>query len=252
LNQKMIALYEDMLKHQKDTIDQMEETENEAKNIFVYSHLIKELQDCKEKHLTVFNKIKKMPFRMRTAQKADEKNMLVYCKYGDFDHCYILNSKGEIENNKSRFLKFVYADIDTQRENLPKDHDEKTTFIEKQFHIDVEKQHTGEFFSGERKTSVDMIALKNKIRKYQEEYVDKYEYEENDMIDSICDFIESGMETRQKRKFKPYKKYKRASDFSTTIINEMYAVLEDIKEDKTITTKKEDAEKYVVISESLV
>jgi hypothetical protein len=36
----------------------------------------------------------------------------------------------------------VYADIDTQRENLPKDHDEKTTFIEKQFHIDVEKQHT--------------------------------------------------------------------------------------------------------------
>ena len=32
----------------------------------------------------------------------------------------------------------------------------------------------------------------------------------------------------------------------------MYAVLEDIKEDKTITTKKEDAEKYVVISESLV
>jgi hypothetical protein len=77
----MIALYEDMLKHQKDTIDQMEETENEAKNIFVYSHLIKELQDCKEKHLTVFNKIKKMPFRMRTAQKADEKNMLVYCKY---------------------------------------------------------------------------------------------------------------------------------------------------------------------------
>jgi hypothetical protein len=36
-----------------------------------------------------------------------------------------------------------------------------------------------------------MIALKNKIRKYQEEYVDKYEYEENDMIDSICDFIES-------------------------------------------------------------
>jgi len=60
------------------------------------------------------------------------------------------------------------------------------------------------------------------------------------------------METRQKRKFKPYKKYKRASDFSTTIINEMYAVLEDIKEDKTITTKKEDAEKYMVISESLV
>jgi hypothetical protein len=38
---------------------------------------------------------------------------------------------------------------------------------------------------------MDMIALKNKIRKYQEEYVDKYEYEEHDMIDRICDYIES-------------------------------------------------------------
>jgi hypothetical protein len=38
---------------------------------------------------------------------------------------------------------------------------------------------------------MDMIALKNKIRKYQEEYVDKYEHEEHDMIDTVCDYIES-------------------------------------------------------------
>jgi len=77
----MIKLYEDMLKNQKDNIDQMEETENEAQNIFVYSHLIKELQDCKDQHANIFHKVKKMPLRMRTAKKANEKNILVYCKY---------------------------------------------------------------------------------------------------------------------------------------------------------------------------
>jgi hypothetical protein len=100
---------------------------------------------------------------------------------------------------------------------------------------------------------MDMIALKNKIRQYQEEYVDKYEQEEHDMIDTLCDYIESGMETWQKRKFKQYKKYKRSSDFSTTIINEMYNMLQDIKENK-IKQKTTDVEneKYVVISESIV
>jgi hypothetical protein len=98
-----------------------------------------------------------------------------------------------------------------------------------------------------------MIALKNKIRNYQEEYVDKYEHEEHDMIDTICDYIESGMETWQKRKFKPYKKYKRHSDFSTTIINEMYNTLQDIQENKIKEkTDKAEDEKYVVISESII
>lgn len=252
LNQKMIKLYEDMLKNQKDNIDQMEETENEAQNIFVYSHLIKELQDCKDQHANIFHKVKKMPLRMRTAKKANEKNILVYCKYWDFDHCYIFNNKWEIENNKSKFLNLVYADIETKRESLPKNHDEKTTLIEKQFHLDVEKQHTWELFSWEKKTSMDMIALKNKIRKYQEECVDKYEYEEHEMIDTICDYIESWMETRQKRKFKLYKKYKRASDFSTTIINEMFNVLEEMQENKITKKEKNESEKYVVISESLI
>lgn len=252
LNQKMIKLYEEMLKNQKDTIDQIEETENEAQNIFVYSHLIKELQDCKDQHASTFQKIKKMPLRMRTAKKSNDKNILVYCKYWDFDHCYIFNDKWEIENNKSKFLNLAYADIETKRESLPKNHDEKTTLIEKQFHLDVEKQHTWELFSWEKKTSMDMIALKNKIRKYQEEYVDKYDYEEHDMIDTICDYIESWMETRQKRRFKPYKKYKRASDFSTTIINEMFNILEEMQENKITKKENEEWEKYVVISESLI
>lgn len=252
LNQKMIKLYEEMIKNQKDTIDQMEETENEAQNIFVYSHLIKELQDCKDQHANIFHKIKKMPLRMRTAKKTNEKNQLVYCKYWDFDHCYIFNDRWEIENNKSKFLNLVYADIETKREALPKDHDEKTTLIEKQFYLDVEKQHTWEAFSWENKTSMDMIALKNKIRNYQEEYVDKYEHEEHSMIDAICDYIESWMETRQKRKFKPYKRYKRASDFSTTIINEIFNVLQEIQENKIAKKEKVEWEKYVVISESLI
>lgn len=252
LNHKMIKLYEEMLINQKDTIDQIEETENEAQNIFVYSHLIKELQDCKDQHANIFHKIKKMPLRMRTAKKADESNMLVYCKYWDFDHCYILNNKWEIENNKSKFLNLVHADIKTKRESLPNNHDEKTTLIENQFHLDVEEQHTWEVFSWEKKTSMDMIALKNKIKKYQEEYLDKYEYEEHDKIDIICDYIESWMETWQKRKFKPYKQYKRASDFTTTIINQMVNIVEEIKENKIIKKDKEKWEKYVIISESLV
>jgi len=60
------------------------------------------------------------------------------------------------------------------------------------------------------------------------------------------------METRQKRKFKLYKKYKRASDFSTTIINEMFNVLEEMQENKITKKEKEESEKYVVISESLI
>ena len=75
LNQKMIALYEDMLKHQKDTIDQMEETENEAKNIFVYSHLIKELQDCKE-NILLFLIRSKNAFQNENGSKADRKTCL--------------------------------------------------------------------------------------------------------------------------------------------------------------------------------
>jgi hypothetical protein len=60
------------------------------------------------------------------------------------------------------------------------------------------------------------------------------------------------MEKRQKSKFKPYKKYKRASDFSTTIINEMFNILEEIQENKITKKEKEEQEKYVVISESLI
>jgi hypothetical protein len=61
------------------------------------------------------------------------------------------------------------------------------------------------------------------------------------------------METWQKRKFKPYKKHKRYSDFSTIIINEMYNTLQDIQENK-IKEKAENTEdkKYVIISESII
>lgn len=253
LNVKMIKLMEEMLRKQKDTIDQMEETQDEASNIFVYSHLIKELQDCKDQHANVFQKIKKMPLRMRTAQEWKEKDLLVYCKYWDFDHCYVLDSKWKIENNKSKLLKLAYATPETKKEKLPSSHDVDTTKIEEQFHKDIENQNTWNDFSWEMRTSMDMIALKNKLKKYQEEYVDKYDHEEHDMIDTVCDFIESGMETRQKRKFKPFKKYKRISDFSTTIINEMYNTMVEIQEDKLEKKKEEtEHEKYVVISESIV
>lgn len=253
LNAKMISLYEEMLKKQVDTIDKMEETQDEASNIFVYSHLIKELQDCKDLHASIFHKIKKMPLRMRTAKKWDQENLLVYCKYWAFDHCYIKNNIGIIENNKSKFLKLAYANIDTKRENLPKNHDEWTTKIENQFHKDIEDQNTWDLFASETRTSMDMIALKNKLKKYQDDYVDKYEYEEHDMIDSICDFIEDWMETWQKRRFKIYKKIKRPSDYSTTIINEMYNLLQEMKESKIKEDKDVwDNEKYVVISESII
>jgi hypothetical protein len=65
----MLALYKEMIENQKNTMDQMEEAQDEASNIFVYSHLIKELQDCKDQHAKIFHKIKKIPLRMRTAQK---------------------------------------------------------------------------------------------------------------------------------------------------------------------------------------
>jgi hypothetical protein len=65
----MLALYKEMIENQKNTIGEMEELQDEASNIFVYSHLIKELQDCKDNHAQIFHKIKKMPLRMRTAQK---------------------------------------------------------------------------------------------------------------------------------------------------------------------------------------
>ena len=65
----MLLLYQDMLKNSVDKIDEIEELENEAKNIFVYSHLIKELHDCKEKYPDIYKKIQKMPLRMRCAKK---------------------------------------------------------------------------------------------------------------------------------------------------------------------------------------
>lgn len=255
LNRKMIELYKEMLENSVDKLDEIEELENEAKNIFVYSHLIKQLSDCKEKYPKIYKKIKKMPLRMRCAKKWNEKNMLVYCRYWEYDHCYIMNKDNEIENNKAKFLNLAYADIDTPREPLPKYHDGLTCEIEDQFYQDLLWYKNDSSFTWweEKKTSVDMIAFKNRIRKYEEEYVDKYEQEEHDMIDKICAFIDSGMETWQKRRFKPYKKHKTPSSLSTTIITEMSDMIDElIDKEENSKSLDVDKKKSVVVSESIV
>ena len=255
LNSKMLLLYQDMLKNSVDKIDEIEELENEAKNIFVYSHLIKELHDCKEKYPDIYKKIKKMPLRMRCAKKWNEENMLVYCKNWEYDHCYIMNKNKEIENNKAKFLNLAYADIDTPRESLPDYHDELTCIIEDKFYQDLQWFEQESTFSwwNKKKTSMDMIALKNKIRKYEEEYVDKYEQEEHDMIDKICEFIEGWMETWQKRRFKPYKKFKNPENLSTTIITEMSDMVDELLEKKWDDENWDiDQKKSVIVSESII
>ena len=254
LNKKMIDLYLDMLKNWTDNLDEIEEVENESKNIFAYSNYIKQLQDCKDEHPEIYKKIKNMPLRMRCAKKWKEDHMLVYCKYWDFDHCYIMNKWWKIENNKAKFLNLVYADIDTKREQLPKDHDDKTCKIEAHFYKDLEEAEKNEVFTGAeyRKTSTDMIALRNRLREYQEQYVDKYEYEEHDMIDDICNFIDEWMETWQKKKFKEYKKIKKASWFSTTIVMQMHEAFKEIKKVEEGKNDNNIEEKYVVVSESII
>ena len=113
-------------------------------------------------------------------------------------------------------------------------------------------EHKTMILNSLRMQSKTRLKLADVLRSAGANIVDKYEYEEQDMIDDICNFIDEWMETWQKKKFKEYKKIKKASWFSTTIVMQMY---ESFKEIKKVEESKKDnniEEKYVVVSESII
>lgn len=254
LNKKMLKLFEEMNNWKKDAYEKIENLNEENNKLFTYSSFIKELKDLKNNDKELFNKIKKLPLRIRTAKWWDEKKTLVFCKNWIHEYFYIGTWIWNIINSKSEFLKLLKSDIDDKIKKLPENHDIITNDIENYFYDEMSKIDINEEFSKEKKIEMDIAWLRNKIIKYKEEILTKYDLDLQEKCDDIVSFLWNKMEAYEKRKFKEFKKVRKPEEFNEDIINDMYEVIVNIKELKIFnkTEKKEKDEKVIVISESIV
>ena len=253
LNQKMLKLFEEIKSWKKDKLEKLEELVEEDDKLFTYSAFIKELKDLKNNNKELYNKIKKLPLRVRTAKWWNEKNTLVFCKHWIHEYFYISNAIWNIVNNKWTFLKLLKSDINDKRLNLPESHDVITNNIENFFYEEISKNILNEEFSKEKKIEMDIASLRNKIIKFKEEILTKYDHDMQDMCDEIISFLSEKMEAYEKRKFKEFKKYRKPEEFNEDIINKMYELVKSMSS-KKIEDEKEntDKEKVIVISESII
>ncbi len=254
LNEKMLKLFEESNNEKKDKLlDEIEEI-SEDPNLFTYSSFIKELKDLKNNNKDLFNKIKKLPLRIRTAKQWAEKWVLVFCKNGIYEYFYIKNDWNTI-NNKSKFLNLLKSDINEKNVKLPEIHDEIVNSIEENFYQDIKNSETEEEFSNELSTEIDIKWFKNKITLYKENILTKYDYEEVEKCEKIISFLWNKMESYQKRKFKEFKKYRKYEEFNQNIIEKIFSMVLEIDEfqkNEKDKSKKETWEKLVIISESIL
>ncbi len=252
LNKKLLKLFEDIQNWKKDKFEELESLTEESNELFTYSSFIKELRDLKNNDNKLFNKIKKLPLRVRTAKKWDDKHTLVFCKHWIYEYFYLQDKKWDIINNKTKFLKLLKSSKDDSLLKLPQNHDEITNNIENKFYEDIKEKEKYDNIQLESKIDPDMATLKNKILEYQKT-LSKYEEELQDKCDDITSFLSNKLEAYQKRKFKQFKNHKKPENFNETIINEMIEVIDNIKDiSSTKSNKKQNSKKLIVISESIV
>lgn len=250
LNTKMLLLSERIQSWDESALEETEEITESFQGLFSYSPYIKELNDCRNNSPDLYKKIKKLPFRMRTAQWWNEKLTLVFCKYGEIEQCLIRNPDWSIENNKKKFLKNIACDITTKTEKLPPDHDDLTTFLEEHFIRYTRDYDHSTIFNQDLRQSNDIVAFKNKLQKYADEYVDSYDYELHDKLETVISFLDQWLETRQKKKFKVFKKIKKVEKFTTDIIDQLYLMVQQLESGNMIQEKHR--ERYIVMSESIL
>ncbi len=254
LNKKMLKLFEEMNNWKKDAYEEIENLNEENNKLFTYSSFIKELKDLKNNNKELFNKIKKLPLRIRTAKLWEDKKTLVFCKNWIHEYFYIWTWIWNIVNSKSEFLKLLKSDIDDKTEKLPKNHDTITNEIENYFYEEMSKKDINEEFSKEKKIENDIAWLRNKILKYKEEILTKYDLDLQEKCDDIVSFLWNKMEAYEKRKFKEFKKVRKPEEFNEEIINKMYELVYSMKDWKSIinNSNKAKEEKIIVISESII
>lgn len=254
LNEKMLQLFEELNNWNKEKLDELEEIYEDS-NLFTYSSYIKELKDLKNNNKDLYNKIKKLPLRVRTSREWKDKWVLVFCKNWIYEYFYIQNNSWEIVNNKTKFLKLLKCEFNEKNITLPQKHDELVNLIETEFYNDIKNQELNEEFSSELSTEIDIKAFKNKITDYKEKILSKYDHDEIEKCEKVISFLSNKMEAYQKRKFKKFKKYRKYEELNNDIINEIYIVVLDIIESNNELDnkpKKEIGEKIIVISESIV
>lgn len=251
LNEKMLQLAEKIKQWDEHALDEIEEITESYEWLFSYAPYIKLLHDCKITNPELYQKVKKMPLRMRTAKKWWENLTLVFCKYWDTDQCFFMDEKGNIIQNKKNFLEQIACDKNTPRMRLPQNHDTKTTTIEEHFIATTQQETHNYLFSSDLKRTNDITALKNKIQNYANEYIDNYDYEQHTKVEEIISFLDQWLETWQKKKFKIFKKIKKTAKFTHLHIDEMFAIVENIKH-WTSHELQQNKERYVVISESIL
>lgn len=252
LNKKLIKVYEDIQKGKKGKFEELEALNEENNELFTYSSFIKELRDLKNNDKKLFNKIKKLPLRVRTAKKWDDKYTLVFCKHWIYEYFYLQDISWNIVNNKTKFLKLLKSSREDDILKLPLNHDDITNQIENTFYKDIEQKEIYDNIQKESKIDPDMATLKNKILEYQKT-LSKYEDDNQDKCDNITSFLSNKLEAYQKRKFKKFKKYRKPENFNEDIIDEMFETIESIKNiEQNNEVKKINSKKIIVISESIL
>ena len=251
LNVKMLLLAAKLKQWDAGALDEAEEVLENYQSLFSYSPYIQKLHDCKENHPEIYQKIKNMSLRMRTAKDGKNSYTLVFCKYGESEQCYILDKAGAITQNKKQFLELIECEIDTNKESLPKDHDKKTTTLEEAFISFTESFEQQTFFSSDARRTNDITAFRNKLQAYTDEILDPYDHEQIEKLETIIGFLNKWLETWHKKKFKEYKKIKKIEKFTPKMINEIYKIVNDLMHGKQTTEQHTEKEKYIIVSESI-
>src|SRR5690606_23514755 len=109
-----------------------EETEDEAEVSF--AELIKMLRDLRKNEPELYEKIAKLPDKMRSARASDMDELVVFCKHKEFAMLYLANQKGEITSqDQMDILKKLRCEPNTKPLPLPAGFNEKVMEVESQF-----------------------------------------------------------------------------------------------------------------------
>ncbi len=162
-----------------------------------------------------------------------------------------MDQKGDIITDKKRFLELIACSPTTPRENLPSLHDDTTTKLEEYFNEYANTIEHKVLFSDDSRRSNDITAFRNKLQKYADEIVDPYDHEQHDKLETIISFLNQGLETWHKKKFKEFKKIKKIEKITNDIVQEIYSLVLELNTE-TIDSKPVHKERYVVVSESIV
>ena len=173
------------LTSKKTIIGEDEEDESELK-------YLKVIQDVRKKDENLFNKIKNLPKKARTAKKHDlqEQGLLTYFRKGKLNKFFF---KGQ-ELDFIKSAKLLESDFNIPKERLPDDFYDKLE-QNKDLFLKVTQEEQEEFLHYKR--GQDSFSKILKILKATQQYSKQYTEDQEDYLQKVINQIEQGALPKQ-------------------------------------------------------